>query len=61
MTKLEQLRNEMNRAAAAYYALYSKEKLEKQDNCKTHDFRYEGHGHNDDCYECRKCGFIEWR
>jgi predicted metal-binding protein len=34
--------------------------LELRKNCK-HEFYYAGHGHNDDCFECRKCGQTEWR
>lgn len=33
---------------------------EKKKSC-THNFRYEGHSHNDDAYVCTKCGEIEWR
>lgn len=31
-----------------------------QKNCK-HEMHYAGHSHNDDCYECEICGFIDWR
>lgn len=36
------------------------QKIEKRKTCK-HEYKYVGHGHNDDCYECSKCGSIEWR
>lgn len=36
------------------------ERIERRKNCN-HDFQYSGHGHNDDCYECSKCGELEWR
>jgi hypothetical protein len=26
-----------------------------------HDWKYDGHGHNDDCYVCTVCGLTEWR
>jgi hypothetical protein len=32
---------------------------EKQKVCK-HEWYYAGHGHNDDAYECHKCGDIKW-
>ncbi len=35
-------------------------KEEKKRNC-VHDYQYEGHGHNDDCYVCTKCQEFEWR
>lgn len=34
---------------------------ERENSCSTHSFVYVGHGHNDDCYECTKCGATEWR
>ena len=36
------------------------QRREKQKNCK-HNWRYSGHGHNDDAYECTECGATEWR
>ena len=27
--------------------------------CK-HNWRYEGHSHNDDCYVCTICNIMEW-
>jgi len=35
------------------------ERAKKQKECE-HEWRYAGHGHNDDCYECRKCGSSKW-
>lgn len=32
---------------------------EQQKSCD-HDWKYAGHGHNDDCYECRKCRDTKW-
>lgn len=29
-------------------------------NCN-HKFKYDGHGHNDDCYKCEYCEETEWR
>jgi hypothetical protein len=34
-------------------------RMEKKRNC-VHEFEYVGHGHNDDCYKCKKCGETEW-
>lgn len=38
----------------------AKERALRQKTCK-HEFYYSGHGHNDDCYTCKKCGVDEWR
>jgi len=35
----------------------SQELIEKQKQCE-HDMVYIGHSHNDDVYECWKCGYI---
>ena len=37
-----------------------KEMAQIQKSC-THEMYYAGHSHNDDCYECVICGFIDWR
>lgn len=34
--------------------------LEKRKNCQ-HNWRYDGHSHNDDCYICTLCGETDWR
>lgn len=34
--------------------------LLKQQTCD-HDYRYAGHSHNDDAFECRKCGHTDFR
>lgn len=33
--------------------------LNKQKTC-VHNFRCVGHSHNDDAYECTKCGYMEF-
>lgn len=37
-----------------------REREAKKKICE-HELVYWGHGHNDDWYECHKCGYGEWR
>lgn len=50
--KIYKLSNDINRYKEALEAL--------QGICE-HDWKYDGHGHNDDFYICNKCGAEEWR
>lgn len=36
------------------------EQRKEQAEC-THQWRYDGHSHHDDCYVCTKCGVSEYR
>lgn len=38
---------------------YSKQLEKIRADCQ-HKWEYEGHGHNDDCYKCYKCGKMKW-
>lgn len=33
----------------------------KQESCLHTNMYYAGHSHNDDCYECKDCGYYDWR
>ena len=37
------------------------EKEDREATCQHPRIRRTGHSHNDDCYECPECGYIEWR
>lgn len=37
------------------------ERRQKEQETCDHQWRYSGHGHNDDAYDCTKCGKTEWR
>jgi len=51
---------DMHEKLTKIVAKSGKELVEIQDSCK-HETYYAGHSHNDDCYECVICGFIDWR
>lgn len=54
----------MERGLAEARSEISKAKLRNllhQQSICTHEFRYAGHSHNEDAYECRLCGLIEYR
>ena len=36
------------------------ERENKRKNCQ-HNWKYDGHSHNDDCYVCTICGKTEYR